>query len=86
MGAGQAAEIARTLIAAGKPRATPVAIVENASLPQARTIFATLETLPGIADANLSGPALILIGPQYRARATAADAAPDVAAEARRSA
>ena len=86
MGAGQAAEIARTLIAAGKPRATPVAIVENASLPHARTIFATLETLPGIADANLSGPALILIGPQYRARATAADAVPDVAAEARRSA
>ncbi|HEY5896916.1 MAG TPA: uroporphyrinogen-III C-methyltransferase, partial [Burkholderiales bacterium] len=36
MGAGEAQAIARALIEAGKPPATPVAIVEGASLPQAR--------------------------------------------------
>jgi uroporphyrin-III C-methyltransferase len=74
MGAGQAAEIAAALIAAGKTGATPIAVVENASLPTARTIFTTLAALPRIADANLNGPSLILIGPQFRAaRAAGAD-------------
>jgi uroporphyrin-III C-methyltransferase len=69
MGAGQADAIAAALIAAGKPASTPVAIVENASLPQARTIFTTLAGLPRLAGDQLTGPAIILIGPQYRARA-----------------
>jgi uroporphyrin-III C-methyltransferase len=69
MGAGQAEAIAAALIAAGKPAATPVAVVENASLPQARTIFTTLAGLPQLAGRDIGGPAVILIGPQYRARA-----------------
>ena len=71
MGAGQAEQIAAALIAAGKPPSTPVAIVENASLPEVRTIFTTLAALPRLATRQLAGPAVILIGPQYRARAQA---------------
>jgi uroporphyrin-III C-methyltransferase len=69
MGAGEADAIAAALIAAGKPASTPIAIVENASLPQARTIFTTLSGLPRLAADQLTGPTIILIGPQYRARA-----------------
>ena len=72
MGVGQAAAIAAALIAAGKPASTPVAIVENASLPDVRQIYTTLGALPLIAEANLTGPALILLGAQFRARADAA--------------
>jgi uroporphyrin-III C-methyltransferase len=71
MGVGQAAEIAAALIAAGKPPSTPIAIVESASLPEARRVYATLASLPAFAG-QFSGPAVILIGLQYRARAQAA--------------
>ena len=67
MGAGQGDAIAAALIAAGKPPTTPVAIVESASLPESRKIFATLASLPRLTH-RLSGPAVILVGPQYRAR------------------
>jgi len=80
MGAGQAQEIADALQSAGVPASTPVAIVENASLAQARTLFTTLGALPNLADKALTGPALILIGTQFRAKAVAAsihDAAQD---------
>ena len=60
MGAGEAEIIARDLIAAGKPASTPVAVIENASLPDARFRFATLERLPEIAQPG--GPSLILLG------------------------
>ena len=72
MGLGQAEEIATALIAAGKPGSTPLAIVENASLPNARAIYSTLAALPRVADAGVAGPALILIGPQFRARKSTA--------------
>jgi len=68
MGAGQAAQIAAALIAAGKPPTTPIAIVESASLAESRRVFATLALLPHLGS-RFSGPAVILIGPQYRARA-----------------
>jgi uroporphyrin-III C-methyltransferase len=71
MGAGQAEQIAAALITAGKHPSTPVAVVESASLPEARTIFTTLAALPRLAMQQLAGPAVILIGPQYRARAQA---------------
>jgi uroporphyrin-III C-methyltransferase len=71
MGAGQAAEIAAALIAAGKPPTTPVAIVESASLAESRRVFTTLASLPRFAN-HFSGPAVILIGPQFRARAQSA--------------
>ena len=68
MGAGQAAQIAAALIAAGKPATTPIAIVESASLAETRRVFATLDLLPRLAS-QFSGPAVMMIGPQYRARA-----------------
>ncbi len=72
MGAGQAAEISATLLAAGKPASTPVVVVENASLPHSRIMYTTLGALPGLADKSLDGPAIILLGPQYRPRVTVA--------------
>lgn len=68
MGVGQAAELAAALIAAGKAPETPIAIVESTSLAQSRRIYATLASLTHLAG-QVSGPAVILIGPQFRARA-----------------
>jgi uroporphyrin-III C-methyltransferase len=69
MGVGEAELIARTLIASGKPGGLPVAVVESASLPQQRVRYTTLADLPDLASASITGPALILVGPQFRARA-----------------
>ena len=79
MGAGEAAAIAAALRAAGMAGSTPVAIVENASLPHARTLFTTLAGLPRWGDHDLTGPATIFVGAQFHARtdtvsAEAADA------------
>jgi uroporphyrin-III C-methyltransferase len=72
MGLGQADLITTTLIAQGKPASLPVAIVENASLPGQRVRYATLAELPRLALTEVEGPALILLGPQFTARARAA--------------
>ena len=72
MGSGEAATIAAALIAAGKSAATPVAIVENASLPTARVRYTTLAGLPASTESGTAGPALILLGPQFRAPSLAA--------------
>jgi uroporphyrin-III C-methyltransferase len=66
MAAGQAARIAATLIAAGRSPGTPAVVVENASLPDRRTWAMTLAELPGFAAAQLSGPAVILLGEAFR--------------------
>lgn len=66
MGAGEAAVISATLIVAGKPAATPVVIVENASLPNSSHVCGALEELPLLAELGSGGPALILIGEVYR--------------------
>ena len=84
--------IAAALIAAGRPAATPVAIVENASLPNARTHYTTLAGLHALADLSIDGPALLLVGPQFHARAASRsrarsglqdDAAAEVVAQGR---
>jgi len=62
MGAGDAAAIAKSLLVAGKRPKTPVAVVENASLPEARTVYGTLEALPVLAAQIGGGPALIVLG------------------------
>lgn len=62
MGAGDAAAIAQALLAAGKPAGTPVAIMENATLPQARVVYGTLDELPALAAETGGGPALIVLG------------------------
>jgi uroporphyrin-III C-methyltransferase len=74
MGAGQAAEIAAALAAAGVARATPVLVVENATQPQARRLALTLGELPRLERAGLAGPALIMLGAVFApALATAAE-------------
>src|SRR4051794_22365142 len=65
MGVGQAAEIAQRLIAAGMSERTPLVIVENASLPDARRLYGTLASLPALAAREMRGPAIILIGSQF---------------------
>lgn len=63
MGKAAASEISRKLIAAGLAAETPVAIVENASLPDERHFCSSLSLLPLVARTALGdGPALILVG------------------------
>ena len=69
MGAGEAQAIARALMAAGKPASLPVAVVESASLPESRTVHTTLHSLAQIGAGEIAGPALLLVGPQFAARA-----------------
>jgi uroporphyrin-III C-methyltransferase len=69
MGAGEAASIAAALIAAGKPATTPVAVVENASLPGGSLRFGMLANLPKLAAAVSRAPSLILVGEIYSHRA-----------------
>ena len=80
MGSHDAPAIAAALIAGGRAAATPVAIVEGASLPGSRVHYTTLGGLPAFASASLGGPTLLLVGPQFRARTRMAldhdDAAP----------
>jgi uroporphyrin-III C-methyltransferase len=56
--------IATQLLALGKSPSTPVAIVENASLPNEQRFFTTLGAL-SISALKLSGPALLMIGDVY---------------------
>ena len=69
MGAREAPALAAALLAAGRSAATPVAIVESASLPQARVVHTTLANLAAFGDGAFEGPTMLLIGPQFRARA-----------------
>jgi uroporphyrin-III C-methyltransferase len=77
MGSGQADAISTALRAAGMPGSRPVAIVENASLAQARAQFTTLAQLPQIEAQRGDGPTLILLGAQYRAAAVGMDRSAD---------
>jgi uroporphyrin-III C-methyltransferase len=72
MAAGEAASVARQLIAAGKPASLPVVVVASASLPQARTLHSTLVALANDPLPAFEGPVLLLIGPQFKVRARAA--------------
>jgi uroporphyrin-III C-methyltransferase len=72
MGAGEAAAVAATLIARGKPAATPVAIVESASLPEAQIVCGRLDQLPLLAARLAGGPALIVAGEILAERVAAA--------------
>jgi uroporphyrin-III C-methyltransferase len=71
MGAGDAAALAAALIEAGKPASLPVAIVENASLLESRTVHTTLAALVQGSGLNPTGPAVLLLGPQFVARTQA---------------
>jgi uroporphyrin-III C-methyltransferase len=66
MGVGQATAISAGLIAQGMSPDTPVAVVENASLPDSRSFHCTLAALPQATAWKQTGPAIILIGEVYR--------------------
>lgn len=67
MGKAAAKMLSDRLIAAGLAADTPVALVENASLPEERTFHTRLDLLPIAARAALGdGPALLLIGKAVR--------------------
>jgi uroporphyrin-III C-methyltransferase len=72
MGAGEAEAIAAALLRAGKPASLPVAIVENASLPEERIFYTTLAQLPRF-ETEFSGPTLLLLGPQFTSRSAIAE-------------
>lgn len=61
MGLTTAGRIAGRLIEAGRAPATPVAVVESASLPHERRLVTTLANLAE-AVAGLDGPALLIVG------------------------
>ena len=67
MGKGAARELSAKLIQAGLPTDTPVALVENASLPSARRAVTRLDLLPLAARTLFAeGPASILVGDALR--------------------
>jgi uroporphyrin-III C-methyltransferase len=80
MGKSAAPVLAASLIEAGLPAETPVAMVENASLPSERIFRTRLDLLPLAAKTALGdGPALLLIGEALRVGGSAAH--PQVVAE-----
>ena len=63
MGVGRLAEIAAALIEAGRPAATPVALVQEGTTPRQRTITGTLADIAERRDGSgLSNPAMIVVG------------------------
>jgi uroporphyrin-III C-methyltransferase len=62
MGAGLAQPISAELMVRGKPADTPVALVENASLPECKVLFGTLAELPVLARQTGCGPTIVLFG------------------------
>jgi uroporphyrin-III C-methyltransferase len=83
MGAVDAAVISEALIEAGKSAATPVAVVENASQEDARTLYGTLRELAALAAQLGEGPAVILLGEVLAEAAAAARRATPRRAQAR---
>jgi uroporphyrin-III C-methyltransferase/precorrin-2 dehydrogenase/sirohydrochlorin ferrochelatase len=63
MGAARVAQLAKRLLMAGRSADTPVAVIENGTLPGQRTTTGTLETIGALADAaGVRSPAVIVVG------------------------
>jgi uroporphyrinogen III methyltransferase/synthase len=60
MGMATRAEIARRLLAGGRPADTPVALVQWGTTPSQRTVRTTLERLESVA---LGSPSVVVVGP-----------------------
>src|SRR6266700_147403 len=65
-GAGLGEAISAELIGRGKPEATPLVLVESATLPERRILCGTLADLPALALHAGSGPAVLLLGEVLR--------------------
>lgn len=78
MGSHEAAAIGAALIAAGRDPAAPAVLIEQASLPARQVLPGTLATLGAAASRLSGGPALIVVGENFRAVAArmAVDAVP----------
>lgn len=66
MGKAAAPGLTQALLAAGLPGDTPVALVENASLPGECVIETRIDLLPIAARGLGDGPAIILVGQALR--------------------
>ena len=77
MAAGQAQRVATELIARGLSRATPVVIVESASLPGTARTVSTLGELQRSPQQPGPGPALIMLGEVFRRAAATRHAEAD---------
>jgi uroporphyrin-III C-methyltransferase len=82
MGAGLAEPISEELMARGKPADTPVALVENASLPERRVLLGILAELPALARQAGNGPTTVLFGEVLKAALARRRPAGDEAIEA----
>ena len=68
MGVGAAGRIAQRLIGSGLAGATPVAVVENGTLPDQRGVVGRLDGLKAlIRESGIAGPAIIFVGEAARA-------------------
>jgi uroporphyrin-III C-methyltransferase len=68
MAAGAAQSIARSLIDAGKPSHTPVALVESATLPEECCILTSLASLAAEPLPRAAGPVIMAVGEVFRDR------------------
>jgi uroporphyrin-III C-methyltransferase len=68
MAAGASQEIARKLIAAGKPGALPAVLVESVSLATESQHFTTLAQLAAEPLPKAAGPEVMLVGEVFRDR------------------
>jgi uroporphyrin-III C-methyltransferase len=75
MGAGDSAAIAAALIGRGKHARTPVAVVQGATLPDAKVAYGRLLDLPALALRASGGPALVLLGEALAEHVAAAERA-----------
>ena len=71
MGAGDAVRVRDALLEAGVAREMPVALVENASLENSRSVRGTLAGLEALSAMRGSGPAVILLGGVFGAASEA---------------
>jgi len=75
MAAGASQSIALDLIAAGKPAATPVALVESATLADEKRLFTTLAALAAEPLPRAAGPVVMCVGEVFALVTPAQDSA-----------
>jgi uroporphyrinogen III methyltransferase/synthase len=64
MGVGRLASVAAALIAGGKPRETPVCVIQSGTTAAQRSVAGTLATIAGdVESAAIHSPAVTVIGP-----------------------